>query len=60
MLSFLPGISIKFERNAFKVETEIEESFGNLTYFGRYVRLPSIFNSNPKSRRTGMAQCYAG
>jgi hypothetical protein len=61
MLSLLPGISIKFKRNAFKVEKS-KNVFGAVCkYFGLYVSflVPSIFNSNPKSRRAGMTQCYA-
>jgi hypothetical protein len=61
MLSFLPGISIKFERNAFKVEKS-KKVLGAVCksdlfwaiYFLPIV--PSIFNSNPmeeQARRHG-------
>ena len=66
MLSFLPGISIKFEKNAFKVEKsrEILGSVCKSGLFGALRLLPSILNIKyltPRGRRAGAsAQCYAG
>jgi hypothetical protein len=59
MLSFLSGISINFERNAFKVEKSFSRRMQVCPILGA-MSLPSIFNSNPKQWRKFTFWCGGG